>query len=225
MGASTHMNAAHRGPRSNELGSTPPERKPTGLIDCEIQTAATTSKGRGSCHDIRLICRLRARDTSAWREIERWVQDFVRYKPWRIPSDDQDDIVQESLAGVWIAVSRNDFQLRHRLKTFVLAIAAHKCANWVKKLKSSPGPLDPAHDIVDPAPTPDEHVGREIEIAWLMAAIQRLGPRSQEVICVKYLRLGRRTNREIAKMLGIPPGTVAWRLHRSVNQLRELMTA
>ena len=79
-------------------------------------------------------------------------------------------------------------------------------------------PLGALRDVAWEAPSPEERLLREEEVAALLRAVAGLGDRDRELVSLRYgseLEYG-----EIAELLGIGEGAVRTRLWRALSRLR-----
>ncbi|MFQ5859193.1 MAG: RNA polymerase sigma factor [Anaerolineae bacterium] len=79
--------------------------------------------------------------------------------------------------------------------------------------------LDGLTDIVDPAPSPESHAIDTVELQEILAGLQTLSEREQEIIWLKFI--GELKNREIAPLMGLSESHVAVILYRALGKLRE----
>lgn len=158
--------------------------------------------------------------------VESWVRAFVRHKAWGASLDDQDDIVQKSLLGVWRAVRRDDLRLRGPFRSYVVGVTAHACLDWYRRQRREGvfEPLEADAALSDPAPGPAESLAREARIRALANAVARLNPLCQEVLRLRFFTDEPLTSEEMALRLGIrSAATVRWRVADCVRRLREMM--
>jgi len=133
-----------------------------------------------------------------------------RYIHFRIPdSHDADDVVQETYCAAFSGFSR--LNNPERFKTWILAIARNQCNLYFRKKYSRETlPLEAAEEMADAAAEEDEIGAQDI----LKGLPDRLSAP------LKLSVQGYRQN-EIARRLGIPPGTVKSRLYYARKQFRE----
>jgi len=82
---------------------------------------------------------------------------------------------------------------------------------------------DLARWVADPDPDPEALTGRLEELAALERALRALGDRYESVLALRFFE--GLTTREIAKVLGIRPGTVKWRAHVALRRLGAILAS
>jgi RNA polymerase sigma-70 factor (ECF subfamily) len=108
--------------------------------------------------------------------------------------------VQETLVKAWF--NRHRLRDARYFQTWVIRILINECRNIQRKLKKT----EPLANI-PPAPPPDE------DAEALREALMRLDIKYRLPVVLYYIE-GFNT-KEIAGMLGIPKGTVTWRMARA----------
>jgi RNA polymerase sigma factor (sigma-70 family) len=175
-------------------------------------TVAPPAAARTDAH---LVARCRAGDDAAWAEL---VARFGRYvtailtRAYRLPASDAEDVFQDVFARVherlgelrdpaalrpWIG------QLTRRLAVDRLRAARHG---------------DPRAAIADVG-EPDAALARLDEALAVRAALVALPEHCREILDRFFAR--DESYRTISASLGLPAGTVASRLSRCLDQLRE----
>jgi RNA polymerase sigma-70 factor (ECF subfamily) len=118
--------------------------------------------------------------------------------------------------------SRHTFTGEGDFKTWMYFIARNVIKDHVKKTSRDPG----FHDMSELAGKigadvrTDEQVERKLEIKALQQALGCLSPDSREVLILS--RFQELRHEEIARVLDISVGAVKVRIHRAINQLKEL---
>jgi RNA polymerase sigma-70 factor (ECF subfamily) len=171
-----------------------------------------------------LLRRFASGEDRAVLTVESWVRAFVRYKAWGASLDDQDDIVQMCLLGVWRAIQRDDLRIRGAFCPYVLGVAAHCCLDWLRRQRRERllEPLEDDAALPDPAADPAERMENERRVRALTDAIERLNPLCQEVLRLRFFAEERLTSEEVGQRLGIrSAATVRWRLADCIRRLRE----
>lgn len=143
--------------------------------------------------------------------VERWRGPLFGFLHRRSGPADADDLFQET----WLRVvrSRRRFDARLRFSTWLFQIANNLCRDRLRRgAVAARGREVLAGGPRAAAPEPE----LRLDLARRLAA---LPDRLREVLVLRYYRdLG---EREIAALLGIPPGTVKSRLHAAVQALRQ----
>jgi len=121
-----------------------------------------------------------------------------------------EDIAQEAFLSVVRALDR--FDRRRPFGPWLHRIVVNRAIDWARarRLRAEVVLADAAGD------TPEPELGSDAA-----AAVRGLSPEHRAVIVLRYL-LGY-TPGEIARLLGLPRGTVNSRLRRGLDQLKETM--
>ena len=85
-------------------------------------------------------------DPTACRKVERWAWDIIRFKGFGIPREEQENLLQDTLVGVWQQVSKPGFVLRKRLGPLVRTIAIRRCLDYFKS-RTTQAPRDAAFGL------------------------------------------------------------------------------
>jgi len=121
---------------------------------------------------------------------------------------DRDDAVQEALFKAW----RNRHKLRDEryMQTWVTRILINECHNIHRKQKRE----NATDEVIDEIADADSGAESHLE---LYDALFRLDDKLRLPIVLHYIEGYR--SQEIAKILGIPKGTVLWRLSKARKEL------
>lgn len=187
--------------------------------------------------DEQLIQRCRQGDPVALEELLARYQNRLMAFIYSVVRDYHlsEDIFQETFLRVYRQAGK--FRQGANFKTWLYTIAINLCRDALRKKKRRPevsleteiagrdGP-NPRRisDLLagkDPGPR-DQAGGREME-AILQGELAGLSPEHRQVIILS--RLEGLKYRQIAKVLGIPSGTVRSRLHYGLEQLRRNFAA
>ena len=143
--------------------------------------------------------------------VDRWRARLFGFLQRRAGAGDADDLFQET----WLRVvrARRRFDPRLRFSTWLFQIANNLCRDRFRRgAVAARGREAFAEQPRDGA---DADPALRIDLARRLA---QLPDRLREVLVLRYYRdLG---EREIAELLGIPPGTVKSRLHAALRSLR-----
>lgn len=136
-----------------------------------------------------------------------------RYVHLRISQrQDAEDVLQEIL----IAACQRFHTLTSpdSFKPWLLAIARHKCADWLRRKYRSGETLMP-EALLSAAVLPRFAAHRDSPV---MEAMARLSPADRQLLHLRYWQ--ERPVADIARLLAIPPGTVKSRLHAARARFR-----
>ncbi|RME48831.1 MAG: sigma-70 family RNA polymerase sigma factor [Chloroflexi bacterium] len=81
--------------------------------------------------------------------------------------------------------------------------------------------LDAVADMVDPSPSPEGHALEAVELQEILAGLQTLSEREQEIVRLKFI--AGLKNREIAPLMGLTESNVAVILYRALGKLRRVV--
>jgi RNA polymerase sigma-70 factor (ECF subfamily) len=171
--------------------------------------------------DDELIARLADGDDTALREL------FTRHAPWlatrlraALPPSDVEDVLQETFLAVW--KSAVAYQPRGTAGGWLWAIARRQAALLLRRRGPAALPLPDLETLPgsetgseDPAQTA---LARADLDAAALAALGPPGGPEHEVWRLLYVE--DRTVAEVAKLTGVPEGTVKSRAHRARRLLR-----
>jgi len=127
--------------------------------------------------------------------------------------EDAEDLTQQTFLRAWEALS--SFRGDSSLSTWLHSIAYREYTHWLRSRRE----FVPLDEIVD---MPDEQANQNLEAVLLRWAIYRLDPEHREVFVLHYVQ-GFSVS-EIAKIVGVPAGTVKSRLFFARQKLRELLS-
>lgn len=130
-------------------------------------------------------------------------------------SDEAADAVHDAYAQVLARPGAFDAR-KGPLRPWFLRVVRNRCLDLLRKRR--PGGV-PAHDLPDPADSPERHAETEQRERVLRQALAGLPGAQREILVLRdYLDL---SYAEIADVLSVAPGTVMSRLHRARLALRE----
>lgn len=139
--------------------------------------------------------------------------------------DDAQDVAQEAFVLAWRKLG--GFRGEATFRTWLLAIVWRKALDqrrrqrlwWSRKATATPSEPDPIERLA----TPDISAERAIVSADLLrqarGEILRLSPKLRDTLLLAST--GDHSYEEIARLLGIPTGTVKWRVAEARRQLSE----
>ena len=167
--------------------------------------------------DGELVARCRADDQAAWSEL---VRRFSRYvyaiatQVYRLGPDDAEDVFQEVFARAYerLGSLRDDNAIRPWIAQLTRRLA-------IDRIRSS-SREQPSDDEVEPSGV-DETLATLEESLTLHQALAELPEHCGEILDRFFAR--DESYRTIGEELELPPGTVASRLSRCLQKLKELM--
>jgi RNA polymerase sigma factor (sigma-70 family) len=169
-----------------------------------------------------LIARAQDGDIPAFEELVRTHQGIalrVAYLVVRDPSE-AEDVTQDAFVKAYRSIGR--FRSGAPFRPWLLRIVRNEALNRVRGTKRRERlALRTAGDPVsgDAAPSPETEIISEQQSRRLLALIDELPARYRSVIVHRYLL--DLSEKETARILGLPVGTVKSRAHRALARLRE----
>lgn len=120
--------------------------------------------------------------------------------------------------------SRHTFTGEGEFKTWMYSIARNVVKDHLKKSRRAPDSYDTAEltERISVSTRTDETLEYRLEIKALQRALNALSAESREVLILSRFQDLR--YEEVAGVLGISVGAVKVRVHRAINQLKELYT-
>jgi RNA polymerase sigma-70 factor (ECF subfamily) len=106
-----------------------------------------------------------------------------------------------------------------RLGAWLRSATVNRCIDLLRRNKEDLG-LDP-EELASHSPLPDEKLERKEVQGQVMAAISRLPPKQRETVTLFYI--SGHSIQEIARLQGVPAGSIKRRLHDARARLREEM--
>lgn len=125
-----------------------------------------------------------------------------------------EDVLQDVFVKVYAAAGR--YRAKGKPRTWVLRIARNEAISALRKRKRElPTDLQAMEIPQRESEFTPEHVDMD-------RALEGLAPLEREIVLLSVL--GGLTNREVAKLLGIPSGSVSWRYRAAIGKLRESLS-
>jgi RNA polymerase sigma-70 factor (ECF subfamily) len=162
-----------------------------------------------------LVQRILSGDKAAGEQfvIEHYEAIFRFLRNLTGSKEDAEDLTQQTFLRAWEALP--SFRGDSSLSTWLHSIAYREYTHWLRSRRE----FVPLDEIVD---MPDEQANQNLEAVLLRWAIYRLDPEHREVFVLYYVQ-GFSVS-EIAKIIGVPAGTVKSRLFFARQKLRELLS-
>ncbi|BAS29015.1 RNA polymerase sigma factor [Limnochorda pilosa] len=142
---------------------------------------------------------------------------------YRLVHDRQaaEDLTQETFFRVIRA--RHRYRHPEPFRPWLYAIATNLCRDYHKRAyhqREIPRDLDPA-EVAETGAGPGEVAEQRAERRHMLQALRRLSPKHREVLALHFYE--ELTLQEIARICGIPLGTVKSRLSWALRRLREIL--
>ncbi|GAB4283797.1 MAG: sigma-70 family RNA polymerase sigma factor [Deferrisomatales bacterium] len=166
-----------------------------------------------------VVVRAARGDEQAFRELVLRYRPFVRAICFSRVADAAlaEDLAQE----VFLRVHKDLDALRDpdRFPAWLRRVTLRTCGMWARRRRAVWTSLEAVPEPADPHA---EAPPRRAEIARVVArALAGVTPKSREVLALRYLADW--SEAEIARSLGLPPGTVKSRLHEGRKQARRAL--
>ncbi|GAB3908736.1 sigma-70 family RNA polymerase sigma factor [Kibdelosporangium lantanae] len=129
-----------------------------------------------------------------------------------------EDVVQETLIRAWRNAGRLDPRPQ-LLRAWMCTVARRVVIDDRRHRQARPTEVEEAHQDFVSVPDPAEET---VSSMVVHRALDRL-PKAQRVVITETYIQGRTVN-EVAKMLGVPPGTVKSRMYHGVRALRRALS-
>lgn len=156
----------------------------------------------------------------AWYEAYgRAVYSYVRFH--LRSADAAEDVTADTFLKVFGAADRFD-PARGQVRTWIFRIAHNTLRDHQRRARRRQYvPIGSMRDLAADAPSPEERLLWEEQVAQLLESVAQLGPKDQEIISLRY-GSGLETA-EVAEILGVREAVVRTRLWRALERLRAIM--
>jgi len=175
-------------------------------------------KSRTQIYDELIVIKCQQGDAKAFGElVDRWQKQLWRYAFQLTGSESTAwDVVQET----WYGIIKGLRKLEDAavFPQWAFRILNNKCTDWLRKQYLQSRLDDEIVKQTQNYSNVKEYDNGNLES--LYAAISKLSPDQRAVLMLRYSE-GFETT-QIAEILGVPDGTVKSRLHRTLNQLRQM---
>ncbi|MFI6099934.1 RNA polymerase sigma factor [Lentzea sp. NPDC051213] len=180
--------------------------------------SAASRDGRPT--DFELVQRLAQGDRSAFGELyDRYCTPaYSLARRICVDPDLAEDVVQEAFLALWRHPARFD-PTRGSFGTWLMTLVHHRAVDAVRKENTQRRRTVPLTDDVSPPVEGSEHEALvSVVSAEVRAALRTLPEEQRQVIALAYL--GGYTQCEVAKLMGVPLGTVKSRTFAAIRRLR-----
>jgi len=176
-------------------------------------------KSRAQIYDELLVIKCQQGDREAFNElVGRWQKRLWHYA-YRLTGSEPSawDIVQET----WFAIVKGLAKLDDSaiFPAWAFRILNNKCADWLRARHLQSRLNDQLAEQAQEEPDNGQDDSEKAES--LRQAVQRLSPDSRALLELRYHEGF--DIAQIAKIMGVPEGTVKSRLHRTLEQLRQIV--
>ena len=130
-----------------------------------------------------------------------------------------EEILQDTLVAVWR--SAGSFQGRASVHAWLIGVARRQAHNSLRRQGLPTADADALDDLADPATPPEELTLARADREDFARAIGQLAPVHREVLALNFVQ--GLSYGEIARVLGVPEGTVKSRLSNAKRALRSLV--
>ncbi len=165
-----------------------------------------------------LLQRFLRGEQPAHAQVRRWAWEIVYFKPYHIPRDEHDDIVQQAVVHVWRAVSREGFELQIDLRALVRSVTMARCVDWIRRRRPS---AEVDTEMPDLGPSAYDRLLEKDERAQIRWAVTELDEGCRRVIRLHFFE--DLPYAEIAEREGRAEGTMRWRVFQCLKRLREVI--
>ena len=161
-------------------------------------------------HDLSLVKKAQRGNPRAFGELVRQQQESLYRMAYSVTRNEDDalDAVQEGILRAY--KSLKSLREPKFFATWLTRITVNAARDLVKQRR----PAEDVDELELPAPeglSPEERMD-------LQAAVEHLPEAERELVQLRYF--DGLTNREIARQMDLPEGTVASRLHRALGRMR-----
>lgn len=139
--------------------------------------------------------------------------------------NDAEDITIQTFSKAFDKI--NLFDEKYTFKTWLITISKNVYIDFLRKKKSSIAIAttseqeDKVYKLIDDAPTPEDKIIREQNLANLLKDIKQLKPKYQEVINLRYFQ--ELSYKEISEKINEPINNVKVKLLRAKKLLAEII--
>jgi RNA polymerase sigma factor (sigma-70 family) len=154
-------------------------------------------------------------DAQACARVDQWCRQIVYSRLAGIPREEQDDLIQESLAGIWKHATRNGFVVRSSFRALVHKIAMARCVDWIRRRREI---CDLPETLRSSGLDPLDRTELRDEGGRLRLALYRLDERRRRLIQLRFYE--EKSYAEIVRELGGTESSWRVRVHQCLQDLR-----
>lgn len=179
----------------------------------------------GACDDAALGELISRHDPAALEELYDRHSSASYGLARRVVGDEQlaQDVVQEVFLAIWRGAAKYDGS-RGSLSTWLFALTHHKAVDAVRRSQRHSGRRAPEEALTteaDPAPAVDDQAVASVRRDQVRAALADLPEPQRKALMLAYF--GGLSQSEIARLTGIPLGTVKTRTLAALRRLRAVL--
>lgn len=155
---------------------------------------------------------------TGYRIVERCARQVVGFRFYRFSRDDQDDLVAQTVADVWRAVSKPGFALRESLPALVRTIAYRRCIGLLREQRDQ---VLLGDDVLSAMPIdghPDVHIDEWIR-SKVRGELRHLSRNCQQLLQLRFYDGYDRT--QIADRFGKTAANIGVQIHNCIKRLGE----
>jgi len=192
----------------------------------EIAVAMTTTQydpATATSSVLDLLSRAGDGDPTAWEEIVRRYSRLVfsKVRSFRLQDADAHDAVQ----ATWLRLAENwrSVQNPEHLGGWLATVASRECLRILRQAKHASAPAGMVADnVVDPSAGPEQHVIDAYTAQVVRNLVAELPPRRRTLIRALFTE-SRRPYTEVARVTGLPIGSIGPTRARVLEQLRRTL--
>lgn len=164
------------------------------------------------------LARLARHDNDAFAELyRRHLPSVYRYVMSRTHhADDSQDITAQTFITAMERIEM--YRPEGKFLAWLLTIARHKAIDHFRKYKNEHS-LDDAEWLPASTPSPDEAVGRKMQMEHIQEALNQLAPDRAEALRLRLF--GELSAREIGEQMGKTEAAVKMLIHRAWQDFRQ----
>jgi len=132
-----------------------------------------------------------------------------------------EDLLSEVFLEVWRSAGR--FDARSQVSTWILGIARYKALSSLRQRSLDALDEDTYDTVEDPADDPEVSLQKTERSAQLQDCLRQLSTAHREVLDLIYYH--EQSIEDVARIIGVPPGTVKTRAFHARKHMAELMAA
>jgi RNA polymerase sigma-70 factor (ECF subfamily) len=189
-----------------------------------VALAGVTSSGQSSVKktsDEALIRLISSGDRDAMRLLfARHNVRVFRFLKRMVGNDaTAEDLLSEVFLEVWRSAGR--FDARSQVSTWILGIARYKALSSLRQRSFDELDQDSYESVEDPADDPEISLQKKQDSTLLQECLKQLSAAHREVLDLIYYH--EQSIEDVARIIGVPPGTVKTRAFHARKRVAELM--